>query len=79
MDEYDDSQRGLNGLEETTEFNKIYRLMKTAKRLTTLYLEPCRKYNHYIGKFNKLKNGMAKAYRRINRLGPDYDTFPSED
>ena len=78
MDSYEDDVRGLSGIDETSEFNKIFRLMKSVKRTTRVYLSECRKYDHYIGKFNKLKNGMAKAYRRINRLGPDYDTFPSK-
>ena len=77
MDEYD-QERGLAGIDETSAFNKIFRLMKTVKRVTRLYLSDCRKYDHYIGKFNKLKNGMVKGYQRKHRLGPDYDTFPSE-
>ena len=78
MDEYE-GVRGLNGIEDTTAFNQIFRLMKTVKRTTRLYLSNCRKYNHYVNKFNKIKNGMAKAYRRVKGLPSDYDTFPSTD
>ena len=78
IDEYD-AERGLAGIEDTTAFNQIFRLIKTAKRVTRVYLgsKECAKVDHYEGKFNKLKNGMAKGYQRTHRLGLDYDTFPS--
>jgi len=78
MDEQEDEARGLNGIDETTPFNQIFRLAKTVKRTIRLHLSECRKYDHYVNKFNKIKNGMAKAFRRTNRLGGDYDTFPSK-
>lgn len=77
MNDYE-QDRGLNGIEDTTAFNQIFRLMKTVKRTTRLYLSDCRKYDHYIGKFNKLKNGMVKGYQRTHRLGLDYDTFSAK-
>ena len=79
MDEAEeDQERGLAGIEDTSSFNQIFRLMKTVKRMTRVHLSACRKYDHYEGKFNKLKNGMVKGYQRTHRLGQDYDTFPSK-
>merc|ERR1711981_885457 len=73
----EDGERGLSGIDETHPFNQIFRLAKSAKRVTRLYLKDCKKFDHYEAKWDKLKNGMKKAYTRVNRLGSDYDiSFP---
>ena len=68
-----DEERGLTGLTQTNAFDQVHRMIKSAKRVAKLYLSDCAKYDHYVGKYDKVKNGMEKAFIRVNRLGGDYD------
>ena len=68
-----EEDRGLTGLAQTNAFDQVQRIIKSAKRVARMYLSDCAKYDHYQGKYNKIKNGLEKAFIRINRLGGDYD------
>ena len=54
-------EKGLAGIDQTTPYNKVFRLNKSAKRITRLFLSNCNKYERLNGQWDRLKNGMAKV------------------
>ena len=61
----DDLDSGEENDRSSNPFFEISRMNRAAKRITRHNLSHCRHYKKYLTRWDRVRNGMAKGYRRI--------------
>ncbi|CAG5104896.1 Oidioi.mRNA.OKI2018_I69.chr1.g1648.t1.cds [Oikopleura dioica] len=54
-------------------WEKTLKFAKSGRRVNKIFLSNCVGYQRIEKKWNRVRNGMQKAFIRVNKLGPDFN------